>query len=136
MSALFHTLFDGIATTIQLPAELFWEDEASYSAVESNLSVSLGGSSVIQSSERLASRPITLVGDQSTGWVTQAVVDQLFTLAQIKNTPMTFTHADSRVFSVLFRHHEPPVINPEALLRPDVTDPGQYYAITIKLMVV
>ena len=116
---------------LALPADLVWRDEFAWSAIERKTDYAVNGALIIDVGERLAGRPITLVGDQSGGWIRRA---DLLTLQALANNPTgryTLTLADGRIFPVAFSEGgvmAEPVV--------EFSDPGAdtWYVVTIKLM--
>lgn len=90
---------------IDLPESLQWADEFATWALASQKEVTLGGALLIEESEQLAGRPITLQsgqnGSQYWGMATRAQVELLHALANTKrDTAMLLELDDGRTFRV------------------------------------
>lgn len=127
--ALQITLSDG-TTTIDLPADLEWQDEFDWTPVEQSTEYSLTGALIVQSGAMQAGRPITLYGGREGAWIKRAKLEQLYAMASVSGLQMTL-QLWGRTFTVMFR--ETP-LNAEPIRR--LADPGPdwNYAITINLM--
>lgn len=88
---------------IDLPEDIPWTDEFKWTPVTQAISVTLGGSAIIEVGTQAALRPITLTGNRNTAWVTWDMIEAL-RLAEIAqgDTPFDLTLPDGRTFSVLF----------------------------------
>lgn len=124
---------------IELPGDLEWVDEFTWSSTAAQTEVTLGGSLLVEESAQLAGRPITLRSGQSgnTLWgvVPRSTVLALQALADIpRDTPMTLTLPDAREFAVLFRHGELAVeARPQRHVWPP--EPTDFYLLTLRLQV-
>lgn len=122
---------------VQLPRDLLWEDQFTWSPVVSEVSYSLSGAVIIESALKVAGRPITLVAPESAmGWVTKDVVDILWAWSSVVNRPLLLTlqfPEDVRTFDVVFRHAEVPM---EAKPVKGFTEHGakEWFSITLRLM--
>jgi hypothetical protein len=99
--------------SVALPDDLEWPDEWSWSPVSQAVSVSIGGSLIVEEQAQLAGRPITLrsnqAGDDYWALATLTTVQALQALANTARTqscPMALTLPDGRTTTVLFRHGE------------------------------
>lgn len=95
--------------TIELSDSLEWPDEFLWSPVSQQVEVSSGGSLIVEESQQLAGRPITLQSGNSgsTFWglATHATVVALRALADAARTdPMELELEDGRTFDVRWRH--------------------------------
>lgn len=99
--------------TVALPDDMEWPDEWTWSPVSQALSVSIGGSLIVEEQAQLTGRPITLRSTQNgsdhTSLVTLTTVQALQALANTARAqagPMALTLPDGRTTTVLFRHGE------------------------------
>ena len=72
---------------ITLP-DLIWEDEYQYQSVVGETSYSVTGALIVEESQALAGRPITLVSGSEGGWATRATVDALRAKAETAGLSM------------------------------------------------
>jgi len=84
------TLSDG-TTTIELPGDLIWTDEFSWSAVERSDSRGLTGAVIRQVGVRQAGRPITLVSPDDGGWWPRSRWSQIQTWLDTPDVALTLT---------------------------------------------
>lgn len=110
---------------VSLPDDLWWEDETDWTPVSQATEYSTTGSLLIDIGVKQAGQPITLVGDESTAWVSRATVLALMDLAAVPAQEMTLILHD-RSFQVIFSHDGKPV-DAEPLVR--ISPPGDtdYY---------
>jgi hypothetical protein len=93
---------------IQLPNGVVWTDEYDWSPTQQAKSYTLTGALVLETSIKLAGRPITLQGRIDSGWVKRSVVEALYAKLD-DNVDMTLTYHDNRVFTVRFDHEAKPI---------------------------
>ena len=98
---------------VALPDDLEWPDEWSWSPVSQAVSVSIGGSLIVEEQAQLAGRPITLRSNQNGDdyWAlatltTVQALQALANTARTQSSPMALTLPDGRTTTVLFRHGE------------------------------
>jgi len=91
---------------LTLPQGLRWSDEFSWSPIVQSSDYSLTGALIVQQAEKLAGRPITLVGGKDFVWMTRAEVIALKTLIDARES-MTLTLHDGRSFTVIPANDEP-----------------------------
>jgi hypothetical protein len=118
---------------ITLPDDLIWTDEFDWTPIQQTQSYTLTGALVLESGEKQAGRPITLVGGDNAAWATRAQIDALY--AKLTGDPvMTLTLHDARVFSVKWVHEKP--IDAKLIL--DYNNPisSDWYSLTIKLIAI
>lgn len=122
------------STTAVLNPDLFWSDENDWHPVEQNVERTITGALVIQSSARVAGRPITLQPeDDRSGATTLETLEQLRNWAAVPGQVMTLTlRGQSR--SVIFRHHDGAAIEARPWIHYSDTQPGDWYFATIRLM--
>jgi len=128
--------FDGIT----LDHDLQWEDEFKFTYGTGTAERALDGSIVIQQRTITGGRPITLVGTESSGWLSRATLVSLVALTQDISRDFTLTigeGADERTFTVRFRHEDQPVLDFTPItLVPDAPPDDFWYYGTIKLRTV
>ena len=120
-------------TTIELPDDLEWVDEFSWTPVAQSLEYGATGALFIQESTKQAGRLITLEGADDMGWITRDTAEALQALKDVAGTEMTLELSDERTFTVMFVQGNPIEITP--LRRGAFFNAGDYYKInSIKLM--
>jgi hypothetical protein len=124
---------------ISLPDDMEWTDEFAWLPVGQQVEVTLGGSLLVEESQQLAGRPITLEGrmDGNTGFalVSRATVLALRALAAAPLTaPLVLTLADTRSFSVRFRHGDGTAVEARAMKHIVPQYSTDLYAITLRLI--
>lgn len=96
---------------VDLSDELMWVDEFEWSKVASNDGeYSIAGALIIEQSEKLAGRPITLERpDDLTGWATRGTVKTLHEWANLKGQRfrLTLERGVERNFTVMFKTSNP-----------------------------
>ena len=126
------TLADA-TTTLELDPDLFWSDEDNWHPVAQNVERTITGALDIQVTAMQKGRPITLEPeDDSSAWMTSAVVQQLRNWAAVPGQQLILT-LRGMSHTVLFRHQDggfeaKPVIH----YRDRV--PGDWYLCVIRLM--
>ena len=120
---------------IELPGDMLWSDEMTWTNRKQREGMSLAGGVIIQRSTQVAGRPITLTTPQGV-WVTRAQVNALRALADTAGT-FTVTHPDSRTFTCQFRWggNTGPVDAAYVLFRSPPAD-GDPCTMTLRLMIV
>lgn len=122
------------STTINLSDDCLWEDEFTWNPVEQAVARTLTGAMIVETSQVIGGRPITLTPPDDEGAWTK--YEDLLKLNQLAATPGLVMELTFRgvTYSVMFRHHEndPVSAKPVVFYRdPGVNDP---YLVTIKLM--
>lgn len=125
-----HTL-----DAITLPG-LPWVDEFAWSTTAQKVDRSLTGTLLVQAAGKVKGRPITLQGGEDYGFTDRATVAALQALADTPGLVMTLTLADTRTFSVMFRHEEAPALESRAVLLKCAPGSADWYTLTLKLMTV
>ncbi|MBA3008512.1 MAG: hypothetical protein FP810_18465 [Desulfocapsa sp.] len=128
------TLTDS-TTTITLPDDTLWRDELDWSPVDQSIEYMLSGALDIQGGTRLAGRPITLGGDESSSWLARVTILALMTWAGIAGQSLTLDY-HGRIFTVMFRHQDAPAVDAKAVLEQVPPADEDWYWFTIKLMAV
>jgi len=121
---------------IALPDDLVWIDEFTYSSVAQNQERTLTGKLIVEESQKIKGRPITLHGGDSAGWTNRSTMIQIQALADTADTDLQLSFHDV-LYTVRFdrKSGNSPVDGAPILscTDPDATDP---YSITIRLMTV
>ena len=115
---------------IELPDNLYWSDEFTWSPVDQATERTLTGSQVVEETPRIGGRPLTLEG----AWVSRATVEALKALEAQAATEMTLTLADGRTFTVLWRRGSNAGVEAQPVFEaaPGVTP--AFYRLTLRLM--
>ena len=120
-----------------LPDDLLWTDEHGWTPAVTSLSYLITGALLVQSAIRQAGRPITLVGPADMAWVTRATLETLRSWAAValsdSSGRFALTLADSRTFTVAFRHADTP-IEAEPVLGIPARSDADPYRLTLRLM--
>jgi hypothetical protein len=123
--------------TLLLPDDLLWSDEHAWTPAVSSVSYLITGALLVQSATRQAGRPITLVGPADMAWVTRATLETLrsWAAAPLSDASGRFalTLADSRSFTVAFRHQDT-AIEAEPVLGIPARSDADFYRVTLRLM--
>lgn len=77
------------SATVSLPDDLHWQDEFNWNQVVQEESYTLTGALVVESFQRLAGRPLTLVSYRDEVWVPRATVETLAAWAAVPGLQMT-----------------------------------------------
>ena len=120
--------------TIELPADLFWQDETEWTPVEQSQEFSLGGALLIEQGTKLAGRPITLAGSDNVAWVKRSVIEALMVEAAKTDHQMTLTLEDGQEFTVMFSHEHGKPLTAEPVIRKLPPESEDYYTLIIRLM--
>jgi hypothetical protein len=113
---------------VELPDDLAWPDRYDWQPVTVNTQYSLTGALLVESSTKLAGRPITLQSADNRSWVTRAVVESVKDLQAVAG----------QTYSLSVRDEDYTVIIVEVIAEPlwDLSDDSDYCVITIKLITV
>lgn len=127
--------------SIDLPKDLHWQEELSWSAVEQNVEHSLTGALLIQEGVKLKGRQITLVGKDDMAWIDRSKGLTLLSMANSPGLIMTLKFLEpvsetvAFSFNVMFRHFEKPALDIRHIKQWDQFEPGAWYIVnSIKLM--
>ncbi len=121
---------------VNLPSDLFWADEFSWSPVQDVTQYSLAGSLLVGESKKLAGRPITLEGGPDRAWVPRSTVLTLQTMAKTMGRTMALKLADGREFTVRFRQESTGPVSAIQVAEIYPPEDGDYYYITLRLMAI
>lgn len=117
---------------VELPADVWWENEFSWSPVEQVREYAVTGALVVDLGERQAGRPITMTSNVRGGWVSRGTVKALRALADVAGATYTLTLGDGREFTVMFDLQQPFDASPLRAAG-DMTDATRY-RITLRLI--
>jgi len=95
--------------TVELPDDLEWVDEFTWTPVAQSMEYGATGALFIQESEKQAGRTITLEGEEDMCWVPRSTVLALRTLYAQTDNEMTLTLEDERTFQVRFLQSGNPI---------------------------
>lgn len=123
------------STTVTLHPDLFWSDEFAWFPVAQTVEQTLTGAIVVDASQKLTGRPITLKPiDDSSAWMTRAVIDQLRVWADTPLQSMTLS-LRGVTYTVVWAHQEPPALAATPLLHYSDVVSGDWYLATLKFTV-
>ena len=125
---------------VQLPQDLEWVDEFSWSPIQQSVETSLTGALIIQESTQLKGRPITLQGKDDMGWIPRSIGENLMLMRNSAGLTMNLQYVHYNVdtsmygvilfqYDVMFRHYEPPPIELENVLRYDNFETDAWYKV-------
>lgn len=92
--------------SVNLPKDLYWEDELTWNKVDMNAEYALTGNLLIEEGVKLKGRYISLLGLDNMAWITR---EQGLTLMAMRDTPglvalLSFVDKNNSS-NVLFSHH-------------------------------
>ena len=119
--------------TINLPVDILWTDQHSWSPVEQREDVSLTGALLIDVAVRTAGRHITLVADQNAGWIPYSDLLQLREWAAMPGAEMALS-IDGAGYQVIFRHQEKPAVDVQEVVSYSLDDHADFFYGTLKFM--
>lgn len=122
------------ATSVALPADLYWADE-NWAPVVQSATPSITGSMIVMAGVLVGGRPITLrpfAADQS-GWLALSLLAQLRAWATVPEQEMTLTLRGVD-YTVLWRHQDT-AIEANPIFHYTDSDGADYYAVTLRFMV-
>ena len=121
-------------TTLNLPEDLYWNDEASWAPVEQSIERSISGALIVSSATRVAGRPITLTPeDQNSAWMIRSLLDTLRTWAAVPGREMVLTLRGT-TYNVIFRHHDGQAIEAAPIKHCNDVQPTDFYTVTLRFM--
>jgi len=123
------------AVSVELPEDLYWEDELAWSPVVQSESTSLTGALILQTGLRQAGRHITLEPPLATrsSWMTRADLEQLFAWAEEPGLQLTLQLRGAS-HTVVWRHQEPPVIRAEPVQHYSDVASEDLYTATLRFL--
>jgi len=133
---------------IQLPKDLEWIDEFTWSPISQDVTISLTGALTIQEFVQLMGRHITLQGKDDMAWIRRTKGNNLKTLRNVPALTVklqfleydidTDTYSSVNIlhdFTVMFRHSDPPALDLENVLRYNNFEPDAWYKVrSLKFM--
>jgi hypothetical protein len=119
--------------SIQLPDDLEWVDEFSWSYVKNTYKTTIGGTIIVEERQLINGRPITLSGTDRYGVATRSVVESLYAKANTIGDVMILTLHDNRAFSVIFDRAQQPLTAIPIDVAP-APIAGTLYQITLRLI--
>ncbi len=127
------TLTDG-TTTANLHNDLQWVDEFAWNAVAQKSGRTITGALWVEEAALSAvGRPITLQGDEQTGWISRSDLLNLRTLAQIAGASLTLTITPrSQTFTVMFDHEAGNPIDARPVVGYSDIAAGDWYYVTLR----
>lgn len=120
---------DNAGTTIELPSDLIWTDELTWSAVSQKTERGIFGTLIIDAMQRNGGRPITLQGDGDSAWITRATLRTLYAWAAAPGLRMTLSIL-GQAFTVVFDHgdaEESRALAMSAVVEYSDKEDGDYY---------
>ncbi len=125
-----------VNSTILLPPDMVWQDEAKWSPVARRVSYGLTGAPIIQVSKKLGGRIITLASSSDTAWVKRSVVETLQILERLDpDQQMPLVMASGVAFNVMFAGEgEASAIVADAVQPGKFKAPGDYFRLTLRFM--
>ena len=113
-----------------------WTDEFEWAGIKARTVRTLRGkfivSETILPSEK--GRPLTLTGEDN--WLSRNDLETLYSWAQVLDKHMSLSLNDGRVYTVRFRHWEPPVVTATMVNDTAFHSTETQYKITLKLAIV
>jgi hypothetical protein len=123
------------ATVLELPPDLYWEDEFGWHPVEQSAERTITGGLVLQYAARTTGRPITLRPyEQTCAWMPATTLQQLQTWAATPGVELELL-LRGVTRTVVFRHQDT-AIEAEPVLHFDDLQPGDFYLATLRFMTV
>ena len=128
------SITDG-STTVTLPPDLVWVDEFSSSQIAQDTKRSLSGAFVVFESLKIQGRPISLMSDDDSGWISRSDLITLRALEEQVDTTMTLSHNGTN-YNVRFDRSNGSGVTARAVI--DCSDPSNdhKYALSLKLLTV
>lgn len=122
-----------LGVAVDLPDDLFWLDEHTWSPVMQTVATSVTGAVIIDTAAKLAEKPITLVGDEAHAWIPFSAVQQLKAWALIPGCEMTL-NIRGTAYTVIFRHHDAPAIDLTPIVDFAIPDAQDWFSGQLKFM--
>ncbi|HEY0953977.1 MAG TPA: hypothetical protein VGE36_04420 [Roseateles sp.] len=123
------------ATSVALPADLYWSDELAWHPVGQSATRSVTGALIVQvQATTTAGRPITLAPPvELASWLPRSVLLQLRAWADVPGQVMQLQlHGALR--DVMWRHQDGEVITTRPVMPQEGVAPEDAYTATLKLM--
>lgn len=90
-------------TTLELPEDLIWSDELTWSAVAQSKERGIWGTLIVDAMARNGGRPITLTGDGNSAWITRGALLTLQAWAAVPGQRFILQLL-GQTFTVIFDH--------------------------------
>lgn len=128
------TLFDGVSTTLTLPNDILWEDEHSWYGVVHESGYTLTGALVVEVSQKLAGKPVTLRSRPNMSWIPKATFDVLKAWAETPGKQLTLTIRGVS-HTVIFDHSNTAIESEVVGYYRDTQDP-KWYIVTMRFIII
>lgn len=113
--------------------DLLWSDRYSFTGVDSQVSKTLTGRTIVWEQETQG-RPITLIGGEDFAWILKEDLDALFEMSKVPNATYELNY-ENETYLVRFRNEEQPAIEATQIIsRPNEDHEDNYKNLVIKLM--
>jgi len=123
------------ATVVELPDDLYWEDEFDWHPVEQSAERTITGGLVLQVAARAAGRPITLRPfDPGSAWMLASTLQQLTTWAAMPGLELSLLLRG--VTRTVVMRHQDVAIDAEPVQHYDDLQPGDFYLTTLRFLTV
>jgi len=121
------------SATVTLPDGLVWADELTWIATQYQTEYSIAGALVVDMGTRLAGRPITMTGTETTTWISRADLETLREMASQPGAVCTLTLGAAQ-HQVMFRLQDE-AIEAAPVIAWSEMDGDDWYALTaLRLM--
>lgn len=124
------------SVTVELDEGLVWEDEFSWSPLQTDYQYTLTGALVIQQGTKQAGRPFTLKGDDSMNWISRASLDTLRGWAAMEGRQLLLQIVgpdSTRSFNVMFNLKDNPIESKPVLGHPALRD-NEYFNVVLRFL--
>lgn len=122
------------AIDLDLPADLYWNDEHAWHPVEQVAERTLTGAIIVQSAAKVAGRPITLQPeDDGSAWMSLATLNQLRAWAAVPGKKLVLTLRGQN-YDVIFRHHDGAAVEARPVVHYSDAQTDDFYNAVIRLM--
>jgi hypothetical protein len=121
---------------VTLDKDLLWDDEFKFVPIVGKADRTIYGNMVVQSFALTGGQPMTLVGNETTGWQKRSTVQALIALSLVPGAIYSVELPDARSFQVMFRSEESPAVEFQPITI--VSAPGSdfWYYGTVKLRII
>ena len=121
-------------TTVTLPSDILWEDEHNWDSVVQQMEYTVTGALVVEVSQKLAGRPVTLRSLDQMAWIDKTTHDQIRTWANTPGRQLTLT-IRSVPYTVIFDHARTSVESEVIGYYKDSQQP-KWYKMTVRLLII
>lgn len=119
-------------TSVTLSDDFTWPDEFTWPKVVTQKTYSVTGALLIETNTRQTGRPITLVGDEMSAWLSRAALNTLRTFLETAGAAMTLVFR-GQTFNVMF-DHEGGALEAEPIIDFNTPDDADYFFITLRFV--